>query len=146
MLHTPTSQFDFTQAIAPQTAGADADAVTGSGIDCLGFEVALFVVEVGAVADAANTTVAVQIQQSSDDGDSDAYADLSAATTGAVANAGQNEVYLIEINLSEVERYLRAIVDGGSVAGGLVSVTCILLQGRHLPPTQQNTVVRYGFS
>lgn len=147
MLHTPTSQFLVKQAINPQDASTGDDAITGTGVDCLGYEVALFVLGVGAVAANAGTkSVSFQIQESSDDGDSDTYADLTDATTGAVANAGQNEPYLIEVNLSEVERYLRVIVDGGSGDGGLVSGHVLLMQSRHQPPTQDNTVVRYGFS
>lgn len=145
-LHTPSEHFKAVQAIAPQAAGTGADAVEGAGIDTLGYEVALFVVEMGAIAAAANTSVAVQIRESSDNNDSDAWADLAGATTGVIANSGQNEVYLIEVNLSEVERYLSPTVDGGSSGGGLVGVSCLLMQDRHLPPTQQNTVVRYGFS
>jgi hypothetical protein len=146
MLHTPSDQFKAVQAIAPQAASTGADVVVGSGIDCAGYEVALFVVEVGAVASGADKSVSAQIQESSDNGSSDTFADLTGATTGAVANAGQNETYLIEVNLSEAERYLRVAIDGGSSAGGLIGVACLLMQGRSLPPTQQNTVVRYGFS
>jgi acetyl esterase/lipase len=49
------------------------------------------------------------------------------------------------VNLSEQERYLKPIATGGSSGGGLASVTCILLRGRHNPPTQDNTVVQVGF-
>lgn len=145
-IHTPSSSYLVKQAVAPQSAGTGADSVTGTGIDCLGYEVALFVIEAGAIASAANTSVAVRLQESSDNGVTDTFADLTGATTGTIVNAGENEPYIIEVNLSETERYLRAMVTGGSSAGGLVGVTCILMQGRHLPPTQDNTVVRYGFS
>lgn len=143
-LHTPSQHVLVKQGIAPQAVGTGAT-VTGNAIDTMGYETALFVVEAGAIADSADVSVSVKLQQSSDNAVSDAYADITDATTGAIVNAGQNEPYLIEVNLSEQERYLKPIATGGSSGGGLASVTCILMRGRHLPPTQDNTVVQIGF-
>jgi len=143
-MHTPSENALAKQGIAPQAVGTGAT-VTGNAIDTLGYEAALFVIEAGAISSGANISVTVKLQESSDNGGSDAYADISGATTGAIVNAGQNEPYLIEVNLSEQERYLKPIATGGSSGGGLASVTCILLRGRHNPPTQDNTVVQVGF-
>jgi hypothetical protein len=128
------------QSIAPQAVGTGA-IVNGTGVDCAGHETALVDVELGAIVDGANISVTVKLQESSDDGVADAYADIAGATTGAVLNAGQNEPYLFDVNLSERERYIRAVATGGSSGGGLASAAIHLGGGRHRPPTQVNTVI-----
>jgi hypothetical protein len=128
------------QSIAPQAVGAGAT-VTGTAVDCASYENLLVDAEFGAIVDAANKTVLVKLQQSSDNGVADAFADITGATTGAQLAAGQNEPYLFDVNLSEHERYIRALAVGGSSDGGLVSVSFHLSGGRHRPPTQVNTVI-----
>ena len=130
----------FKQVIAPQAIGA-AGSVDGTGIDCAGYEQLTVVADVGAVVNAANKTITVKLQESSDNGSVDAFADVTGATTGAVANAGQNKPYIIDVNLSERERYLRVNATGGSADGALVGVMFILSRGRHEPPTQDKTVI-----
>ncbi len=144
-VHTPSDSVLTKQALAPQDIGTGAT-VNGTGVDCLGHEVAVLEVNAGAIDSGANKSVTVKLQESSDDGDSDAYADVTDATTGAIDNDGQNEPYLIEVNLSERERYLRAVATGGSADGGLVGAVLNLYRSRHNPPTQDNTVVQIGFS
>lgn len=128
------------QSIAPQAVGAGAT-VNGTGIDCAGYETLIVDVELGAIADASNKTVTVKLQESSDNGSVDTFADITLATTGAVLTAGHNKPYLFDVNLSEHERYIRAVATGGAGDGGLVAVSFHLGGGRHLPPTQVNTVV-----
>jgi hypothetical protein len=133
------------QAIAPQSVGSGAT-VTGTGQSCLGFESLLAVIDIGAIADTLNHSLTVKLQESSDDGDSDAYTDITSATTGAVDNDGQNEVYLIELNLSERERYIRAVVTGGSAGGGVVAVDFHLGNPRSAPVSLENAITKIGFS
>src|SRR5512139_3056258 len=128
------------KSIAPQAVGSGAT-VNGTGVDCAGYETLLVDVELGAIVDSANVTLTVKLQESSDDGSVDTYADITSATTGAIANAGQNEPYVFDVNLSEHERYIRAVVTGGASGGGLVSASFHLGGGRHRPPTQVNTVI-----
>jgi len=144
-IHTITDNMKFVQALAPQSVSTGASVATGAGVDTLGYEALLAIVEVGAVTDTTNYSVMALLQQSSDDGSSDAYADISGATTAAISNAGQNEVYLIEINLSECERYIRCDIDGGSAGGGFIGVSFVLFRARRGVPTQQNTVIQAGF-
>jgi len=137
-IHTPSDNILVKQSLAPQQI---TDNTEGDGIDCQGYEVLLVVVEAG---DMGTGTTTVKLQESSDDGDADAYADITSATV-ALAAAGENEPYLIEVNLSERERYIRAFASETN-ADGLVSATFCLMTGRHLPPTQDNTVVQIGFA
>jgi len=126
------------QDIDPQSIASGAT-VNGDGQDVAGYEQLLAVVNVG-LATTGNVTI--KLQESSDNGVEDAYADITSATTGAVGPTGDEEPYLIDVNLSERERYMRAVA---TVAGGgtvLTGVTFVLARGRHLPPTQDNTVVK----
>lgn len=140
MIHTPSDNILVKQSIAPQAIASGA--VNGAGVDCAGYETALVEAQIGAIVNAANKTLTIKLQESSDDGSSDAYADITSATTAAIANAGQNKPYLFDVNLSERKRYLRAVATAGSADGGLVSVAFLLMAGRHLPPTQEKTVIQ----
>jgi hypothetical protein len=142
MLHSPSSEILAKQAIAPQAVGTGAT-VEGNYIDCLGYEAALVIVEAGAISSGANISVTVKLQEDADG--SGAGTDITGATTGAIVNAGENEPYMFDINLSEFARYLRPVATGGSSGGGLVGVTFLPMRGRHLPPTQDNTVIRVGY-
>ena len=141
---TPSDAILVKQAVAPQTAGSGADAITGGAIDTIGYETLFVVVTVGNVTDTANNSVSVQLQDSSTSGSG--FTDVSGATTGVITSAGDDEPYLLEVNLSEYDRYFKAVVDGGSSAGGEIGVDFLLMLGRHLPPAQDNTVVRVGYA
>ncbi len=144
MYGTLSDNFLVKQGLAPQVSTIGAE-VKGGGVDCAGFETALLIAEVGAIVDGATKSVALKIQESDDDVDGH-YADIASATTGAILYAGENSPYLIDVNLSQFKRWLRAVNIGGAADGGLVGGTWILGKGRHLPPTQENTVVRVGYS
>jgi len=137
-MHTVSDNLVVKQNIAPQDVASGAT-VNGAGQDCAGHEQLLAVVEVG-LATTGNITV--KLQESSDDGSTDAYADITSATTGAVGTTGDNEPYLIDVNLSERERYIRAVATAAGGGDVLVGVSFVLARGRHLPPTQDNTVVK----
>jgi len=130
---------EVAQPVHPQshTSGA----LNGTGVNCQGFETLTVVVNIGAITASSNYSLTVKLQESSDDGSTDAYADITGATTPTVLNAGQNEPYIIEVNLSEVEQYVRPVVTAGSSSGGLVGVTFLLSNPREAPVTQVNTVV-----
>lgn len=133
---TPSDSVRPFQGVPPQSISTAT--VNGNGIDTQGYESALVIVEAGAVG----TSINVKLQQSSDDADADPYADITDAETGVVTDA--TETYLIDVNLSEYERYIRPVAIAVGVV--LVSVTVVLGSGRHLPPTQQNTPVQAGYA
>lgn len=92
------------------TSGAiDRQAVGQNALSCL-------VVFSGSATLAENETlqIAFNLQQSSDNGSSDAYADVTAATvsattvlTGLAGGAKQNFTYQAKFDLSALERYLK---------------------------------------
>ncbi len=136
-MHTFSENYLYKQNIAPQSIASGA-AVDGTGQDCAGYEELLAHVEVG-LATTGNVTV--KLQESSDNAVADAFADITSATTVAVGPSGDLAPYLIDVNLSERERYIRAVA---TVAGGGTVVVGVAfeLKGRHLPPTQDHTIVK----
>ena len=114
-----------------------AGTVNGTGIDCRGYDEALIVLSLGIIP--SNGTVDVKIQESSDNGVADTFADVSgAAFAQKVAGTG-TLTYVGRINLRGRERYLRTVV---VVANQTVpmAVTAILSQAQINPVTQVNTV------
>jgi hypothetical protein len=85
---------------------AGTTAVTSSAIDMKGFDSCQFVVFFGAIT--ANAVTSVKAQQSSDDGSSDAYADL-AGTSITVADDDDNQTVILDIDKPR-ERYLKCVV------------------------------------
>lgn len=140
MYHVLAEDVLVRQDIDPQEIASGAS-VNGGGQDAQGYETLMAIINVGT---ATTGNVTVKLQESSDDGSTDAYADITSATTPAVGPTTDEEPYLIELNLSERERYIRAVA---TVAGGgavLVGVAFALGRARHRPPSQDNTVVFIG--
>jgi len=90
--------------------------LTGTGIDVQDYEgIALIVLNSGAASAGTNPTLNVKLQESSDDGDADAYADVSGATfTEVTGVAGTAGVQVLKVNVSDLERYIRVI---GTIGG-----------------------------
>ena len=131
------------RSLSPQAIGGNAT-VDGTGVDCAGYETLQVIVNAGHINAG---TLTIKLQESSDDASADPYADIALATTPALAAADDDEVFLIDVNLSERERYIRAVATDASGGGAAcVGVTFSLARGRHAPPTQENTVVRIGYA
>lgn len=95
--------------------GIDPDAyaattTNGAGIDTMGYHQALIVVSAGDI----DTSLDVKVQESSDDGSSDAYADITGAAITQILAAADNVVAVGRINLNGTERYIRVV---GTSAG-----------------------------
>ena len=98
--------------------GIDPDAYSatttnGAGIDTLGYHQALVIVSAGDIT----TSLAVTIEESSDNGSSDAFAAVSGAAFTTILAAADNVVAVGRINLQGTERYIR-------VSGVSVGATC----------------------
>lgn len=124
------------------TASLGTGATNGPGVDCRGFERATLLVNVGVVP--GDNTVTVKLQESSDNGAGDAFADVATATTGAIAAAGGSATYAIEVNLSKRERYLRAVATGAGTTPAVPTSAVLVLHRSttaNMPATQDKTVV-----
>ena len=142
-IHSPHQYVLAKPSLDPESRTASAN---GLGVDCLGFEEALVVFHLGAHdRTTGDETIEFKVQESSDNGSSDAFADVPGATTGAlgnvVPNATSGSVFLGHINLSKRERWLRvATVAAGTTPIDLCSAAILLFNGRNLPPAQDNAV------
>lgn len=112
--------------ITPPQAIVDNDSWTTTSIDTLGFSHCDIVVHLGALDIAM---VAMKVQESNDNGSSDAYADVTGlvfGTSNTIAGVAStlpaatddNKFYLFSINLQGRDRYLDLVATGGDGAAG----------------------------
>jgi hypothetical protein len=111
-----------------------AGTVNGPGIDRLGFEEALVVVNSG--ANGAGGTVNVKVQESDDNS---TWADVAGAAFAQITEANDNTVYVGRLNLVSRKRYLRLVAAVGTAACDLGAVV-LLGAARELPVSQINGV------
>ena len=112
----------------------------GAGIDCLGYRRACAIFH--SKPTGTGTTSDCKLQESSDDGSSDAYADVTSATFTQVTTAGGEKCAVMEIDLAKRERYLRLVHTGaGGSAAGAAAGHILLFRGGQTAPTQDVTVV-----
>lgn len=114
--------------------------VNGTGIDTTGYDRALAIFD--SAPSGAGTTSDCKVQESSDNGSGDAFADVTGATFAQITTAGGQKIETMDIDLSKRERWLRLVHAGaGASAAGQACGILILSRGRHLPPTQDVTPV-----
>lgn len=136
-IHTPSDhvleKHGFSNAITAATNN-------GAGIDTRGFEKALAVFY--SAPSGTGSTSDCKLQESSDDGGSDAYADVTNATFTQVTTAGGAKSQTMNINLNKRKRYLRLVHTGaGGSAAGQAYGLILLFNPRNLPPTHTVTPV-----
>jgi hypothetical protein len=98
----------FKAAVGISADDYGAGAQTGTGVDTLGFHQALVVLNVGTVT----TSLDVKLQESSDNGGSDTFADITGAAFTQVTTANDVAVYVGRVNLTGTERYIRVVGTG----------------------------------
>ena len=125
-------------------AGSAVGTVTGPGFDCRGMEEVLVILSVGD----ATGTVDVNVQESSDDGAGDAYADVVGASFVQAGTDNQTYVGRIVVNKDRNltggrERWLRiqGIVATGATDWGAVFIGA----GLHDKPVSQENTVAFNF-
>lgn len=131
--------------VTPPAGLLDNTAVTTTAIDTKGWEYLDVLVLVGDI-DADMT--ALKLQESEDDGGSDAYADIAGAnfatgtqpdgTSAALptAAAGDNKIFHFGLNLVGVERYVDVVATAGNGSNGAyITIIYILSRGKTSPST-----------
>lgn len=138
MLHQLSAGVKFAaQLVVPITAATNTPA---AGVDTLGYRRALALFH--SKPTGSGTTSDCKLQESSDDGSGDAYADVTGATFAQVTTAGGEKIQVMEIDLAKRERYLKLIHTGaGGSAAGAAEGCILLFRGAQEPPTQAATVV-----
>lgn len=102
------------------SAAAAQTAVTSDAVDMRGFQACQFVVALGDIT--ATGTVSAKVQQSSDDGATDAYSDLTGATAAAT-DADSDGLLVIDVSHPE-KRYLKCVLTratANSVVDGIIA-------------------------
>ena len=118
---------------------AGTSAQTSSAIDTLGYEGVKIYSLFGTITSGAVTSV--KVQQSSDDGSVDTYADLE-GTSQSVADDDDNQVVVHDIYRPR-ERYLKVVISRATqnaVIDGVIAV----LYGAHKKPTTDDTTTIVG--
>lgn len=111
--------------------------VTSSAIDMRNYEGALIVVAFGAIVSGAATSI--KAQQSSDDGGSDAYADLL-GTSITVADDDDNQFVVLDIYKPR-ERYLKAIVSRATQNSTVDGIFVLRYGAKKLPAVDDSSTV-----
>lgn len=106
----------------PCHAGNQTASSNGKSIDTKGAQWCAFIYQFGTTTTGTSGTVTFKLQESSDDGSSDTFADITGATTAALTtdSGGQNAKRIcISIPTAGRERYIRAVLTvAGTVATG----------------------------
>jgi|TARA_Y100000034_G_scaffold132026_1_gene194062 hypothetical protein len=93
-----------------------------SSVDMQNFESVTFIASLGTLSASQVTTM--KAQQSSDDGGSDAFADLAATQTDAMADDDDDQCIVLEI-VKPRERYVRVVLEratGNAVIDGILAI------------------------
>lgn len=117
-------------------AAAGTSDVNGTGVDMQGFDGVLFVAALGALS--ATQVTSLKAQSSSDDGSTDAYADISGAVTAAAADGDSNKLLVLDVH-HPLERYVRPVLDRGTANAVLDGIIAIQYRGNR-PTTNGSTV------
>ena len=134
-LGTQTKMVRVSNAVAAGTTD-----VNSTGVDTQGYEGVMFQILFGAITATAVTNV--HAEQSSDDGASDAYADL-AGTSVTVNDDDDNQIAWLDINRPR-ERYVRCVVDRGTANAVIDGIVAILYNPAKQPTTHDSSTVLGG--
>ncbi len=94
----------------------------GSSVDMQNFESVMFIAALGTLS--ATQVTQMKAQQSSDDGSSDAFADLLGSQTAAMADDDDDQCIILDI-VKPRERYVRPVLErgtGNAVIDGIVAI------------------------
>ena len=111
--------------------------ITSSAVDMSGFGGVTFLVPFGAIT--ANAVTSCKVQQSSDDGGSDAYSDLEGSSV-TVADDQDNLVCVVEVH-KPIKRYLKLIVSRATQNAVVDGIIALKYDPRTQPVTQGATVM-----
>lgn len=111
-----------------------------SGIDMQGYDGCLFLVAFGAIT--ASGVQSVKVQQSDDDGVSDAYSDLE-GTSVSVADDDDNQLVWVDVARPQ-KRYLKVIVSRATQNSAIDGILALQYGSKVEPVTHDSTTVLGG--
>ncbi len=112
---------------------------TSDAVDRAGYDGVMFIGLLGTLTSGHATSM--KIQQSSDDGGSDAYADLLGTGSGALAEGDSDQMIVIDI-VRPLERYLKAILLRGTQNAVIDGIVAIPYNAKVTPTAQHSTVAK----
>lgn len=122
--------------VVSNAVAAGLTAIDPTAVDMQNYESVMFIVTFGAIT--ASAVTSVKAQQSSDNGSSDAFADL-AGTAQTVADTDDNLAFIIDI-VRPGERYVKPYVSRGTANAVVESIIAIQYGARKAPVTQGATI------
>lgn len=136
-IHTPASQVLAKHSFSVAITAA---VTNGTGVDCRGFRNAMAVYY--AAPSGSGTTSDCKVQESSDNGGGDAFADVASATFAQNTTAGGAKLQVMNINIAKRERYLRLVHTGaGASAAGQAYGLLLLFNAFYADVSQDQTVI-----
>ena len=111
--------------------------INSSSVDMANFEGVVFDVFFGTLTSTAVTSI--KLQQSSDDGVSDAFSDLEASSV-TVADDDDNQQAVAEVWRPQ-KRYVRCVVDRGTANAVVDAIGATQYQPRVLPTTDDASTI-----
>lgn len=109
--------------------------VDGSEIDTTGWDKLAVLIAVGDIPATGDVDVKAQTGASS-------YTDISGAIHEAILPAGDDEVYVIDIDCNKLaDRTVSVNVANAAAVDAVIGVVGVLYNGQRLPVSQENTVV-----
>jgi len=108
-----------------------------ASVDMADFEGVIFLAAFGTLT--ATQVTSLKAQQSSDDGSSDAFADLEGTSVGPLADADGNKMLALDVYRPR-ERYVRATIDRGTANAVIDGIVAIQYGARKAPVTHSTTV------
>lgn len=103
-----------------------------SGIDTRGFTGVMIIALLGTLT--ATQTTSLKAQGSSDDGSTDAYADLAGSSTGNAADGDTGKCLILDIYKPK-ERYVKPVLVRGTANAVVTSIIAILYNAAEEPVT-----------
>lgn len=122
---------------AKAAVAAGTSTITSDAVDMSGFEGVCFLVPFGAIT--TNGVQSCKVQQSSDDGSSDAYSDLEGSSV-TVADDQDDKVCVVEVH-KPTKRYLKLIVSRATQNSVVDGIIALKYGPRTQPVTQGSTVM-----
>ena len=118
--------------ISGATVAGKNDTITATAIDTLGFTDVLFAVTFGTIT--ASGTGTIKIQHSSDNGSSDAFADVAGSGYSYTAAVDSAKTVLVDVH-APLKRYLQLlIVRNNDQNAAIVAANAILSNADLVPP------------
>ena len=111
--------------------------VNGSSVDMTGFNSVTFYASIGDIT--ATGTATLKAQGSTDDGSSDAWADLKGTAVTLTDAADANKVAILEVNEPR-ERYIRPVIVRATANSAVDGVVAVQTGPKEEPVTHDTTV------